>query len=202
MTRRGKTMKEWKIVIGSPGKIIAGNIRVESKMVDARTHPLLNRTTNSRSNDSRLNLTGFIKMTDTILSEHDNKEYRESRKYKELLFKKDDIFFVYDEDQPKSSLFQETNSNTVQNKDLIQKKSFQLELTTIKSGNSYYLINGTFTGFLKNFEENDFIQLQNVSIVEYLKREEGFLKLKYDKKTFVSINTKKIESVSEIVIPD
>ena len=67
-------MKEWKIVIGSPGKIIVGNIKVESNMVDARTHSVLNRRTTSRSSDSELNLTGFMRLTDAAISEHNNRE--------------------------------------------------------------------------------------------------------------------------------
>jgi len=195
-------MKEWKIVIGSPGKIIVGNIKEESKMVDARTHSVLNRKTGNRSSGSEFTLTGFMKLTDVILSEHNNKEYQESRKYKELLFRKSDIFFVYDEAQPKNIDIQDSSEQPAQSNSLVVKRSHYLELTTITSSNSYYLINGLFTGFLKNFEDNDFIQLTNVSITEFLKREDGFLKLKYDKKSFVSINTKVIEAVIETEISD
>ncbi len=195
-------MKEWKIVIGSPGKIVVGDIKVESKMVDARTHSVLNRKVGGSSAVTEFNLTGFIKLTDVTLSEHNNKEYQESRKYKEFLFRKDNIYFVYDENQPKNSILEETPTQAMQNTDTGQKKAHYLELTTRTVGNSYYLIKGVFTGFLKNFEDNDFIQLTNVSIVEYLKKEDGFFKLKYDSKSFVSVNTKVLESVSEVEISD
>ncbi|MEN8223051.1 MAG: hypothetical protein ABFR36_07305 [Acidobacteriota bacterium] len=189
-------MKEWKIVIGIPGKIIVGDIRVESNMVDARTHSVLNRKISSRSaSGSDLSLNGFMKLTDVIISEHNNKDYQESRKYKEFLFKKNDIFFVYDENQPKSTTIEDTAAPTT---DLIKKKTHLFELTTKTVGNSYYQIKGHFTGFLKHFEDNDFIQLKNVSITEFLKREDGFLKLKYDKKSFVSVNTKILEAVAEV----
>ena len=191
-------MKEWKVVIGSPGKIIAGNIKEESKMVDARTHSVLNRKIGNRSSGSELHLTGFMKLNDVTLSEHNNKEYQESRKYKELLFRKSDIYFVYDENQPKNIDFEESTEQPDQSTSLVVKKSHHLELTTKTAGNSYYLIKGMFTGFLKHFEDNDFIQLTKVSIIEFLKREDGFLKLKYDKKAFVSINTKVIEAVTEV----
>lgn len=194
-------MKEWKIVIGIPGKIIVGNIKVESNMVDARTHSVLNRKISSRSaSGSELNLTGFMKLTDVTITEHNNKEYQESRKYKEFLFRKNDIFFVYDENQPKNILIDETAVST--SNDLIQKKTHLFELATKTVGNSYYHIKGTFTGFLKNFEDNDFIQLKNVSITEILKKEDGFLKLKYDKKYLVSVNTKILESVAETEATD
>ena len=190
-------MKEWKIVIGIPGKIIVGNIKVESKMVDARTHPMLNRKVSSRSpSGSDLNLNGFMRLTDVTVSEHNNREYQESRKYQEFLFRKDDIFFAYDENQPKSTTFEDTS--TPRN-EIIQKKTHTFEITTKTNGNSYYQITGLFTGFLKHFEDNDFIQLKNVSIIEFLKREDGFLKLKYDKKSFVSVNTKVMEAIAEIV---
>ncbi len=190
-------MKEWKIVIGIPGKIIVGNIKVESKMVDARTHSILNRKISSRSStESDLNLTGFMKLTDATISEHNNKEYQESRKYKEFLFRKEDIFFAYDEDQPKNTSFEDTALPT---NDIIQKKTHTFEFTTKTVGNSYYQITGVFTGFLKHFEDNDFVQLKNVSIVEFMKRDDGFLKLKYDKKSFVSLNTRVLETITEIV---
>lgn len=195
-------MKEWKIVIGSPGKIIVGNIKEESKMVDARTHSVLNRKTGNRSSDKELNLTGFMKLTDVTISEHNNKEYQESRKYKELLIRKKNIYFVYDESQPKNLNFQDTSEQQTQSGSLVVKKIHFLELTTKNVGNSYYLIKGLFTGFLKNFEDNDFIQLSNVSIIEFLKREDGFLKLKYDKKSYVSINTKILEAVTETEVSD
>ena len=193
-------MKEWKIVIGIPGKIIVGNIKVESKMVDARTHSMLNRKVSSRSaSGTELSLTGFMRLTDVTISEHNNKEYQESKKYKDFLVKKDDIFFVYDEDQPKSIAFEDTALPT---NDIIQKKTHTFEITTNAAGNSYYQITGVFTGFLKHFEEHDFIQLKNVSIIEFLKREDGFLKLKYDKKSLVSINTKTMETIAEIMETD
>jgi len=195
-------MKEWKIVIGIPAKIIVGDVKVESNMVDARTHSLLNRKISSRSQGSELNLTGFIKLTNATLSEHNNREYQETRKYKELLLRKDNIFFVYDENQPKSITFEESPEQAPQSGDLIQKKTHHLELVTKNIGNSYYLIKGKFTGFLKHFEDNDFIQLSNVSIIEFLKREDGFIKLKYDKKSLVSINTRVIETVAEPEISD
>jgi len=193
-------MKEWKIVIGVPGKIIAGDIKVESSMVDARTHSLLNRKISSRSSGSELNLTGFMKLTNVTLSEHNNREYQEVRKYKELLIRKSDIFFVYDENQPKNIALEEIPEPVPQSGDLIQKKTHHLELVTRTVGNSYYQINGKFTGFLKHFEDNDFIQMMNVTIVEFLKREDGFLKLKYDKKSFISVNTRIIEHVAEAEI--
>lgn len=195
-------MKEWKIVIGSPGRIIAGNIKVESNMVDARTHSVLNRRASSRSADTNLNLAGFMRLTDVAISEHNNREYQETRKYTEYLFKKDEIFFVYDEDQPKITAFQDSTGEAAAGNELVKKKSYYLELTTKTSGNSYYLVEGLFTGFLKNFEEHDFIQLSNATIVEFIKREDGFLKLKYDKKSLLSVSTSKIEAVSEAKTPD
>ena len=190
-------MKEWKIVIGIPGKIIAGNIKVESKMLDARTHPMLNRKVSSRSTSgTELNLTGFLRLTDVTISEHNNKEYQESRKCQEILFRKDDIFFAYDENQPKSTTFEDTSIPT---NEIIQKKPHTFEITSKTNGNSYYQITGVFTGFLKHFEDNDFIQLKNVTIIEFLKKEDGFLKLKYDKKSYVSVNTKVMETIAEIV---
>lgn len=195
-------MKEWTIVIGIPGKIIVGDIKVESNMVDARTHSILNRKISSRSQGSELNLTGFIKMTNVTLSEHNNREYQETKKYKELLVRKDDIYFVYDENQPKNITLEESPGQESQGNDLIQKKSHHLELTTSVVGNSYYRIKGLFTGFLKHFEDSDFIQLTNVSIIEFLKREDGFLKLKYDKKSYVSVSTSIIETVSEPEVTD
>ena len=195
-------MKEWKIVIGSPGKIIVGNIKVESNMVDARTHSVLNRRTTSRSSDSELNLTGFMRLTDAAISEHNNREYQETRKYKEYLFKKDDIFFVYDENQPKIIAIQDSPvEEAAPSNELVKKKSHYLELTTKTSGNSYYLIEGLYKGFLRSFEDSDFIQLSNSTIIEFIKREDGFLKLKYDKKSLLSVSTNKIEAVSEIENP-
>jgi len=189
-------MKEWKIVIGIPGKIIVGNIKVESKMVDARTHSMLNRKVSSRSSSgSNLSLAGFMRLTDVSISEHNNREYQESKKYQEFLFRKDDIFFVYDENQPKSTTFDDT---AIPTNDIIQKKTHLFELTTKTVGNSYYQITGYFTGFLKHFEDNDFIQLKNASIVEFLKKEDGFLKLKYDDKSLVSVNTKVLQAVTEV----
>jgi len=187
-------MKEWKIVIGVPGKIIVGDIRVESNMVDARTHSILNRKISSRSSGDELSLGGFMKLKDVTVSEHNNREYRETGKFKEFLFRKSDIFFVYDESQPKNISYDEPAAPS---SDLVQKKTHVFEMTTRTVGNSYYRITGMFTGFLKYFEDSDFVQLKNVSITEYLKREDGFLKLKYDRKSYVSVNTKVLESVTE-----
>ncbi len=189
-------MKEWKIVIGIPGKIIVGNIKVESKMVDARTHSMLNRHVSSRSaSGTELSLSGFIRLTDVTISEHNNREYQETKKCKDFLVRKDDIFFVYDENQPKITAFEDT---ALPANNIIQKKTHTFEITTKSVGNSYYQITGVFNGFLKHFEEHDFIQLNKVSIVEILKREDGFLKLKYDKKSLLSVNTNIMETIAEI----
>lgn len=188
-------MKEWKIVIGIPGQIIVGSIKIESTMVDARTETILNRKISSRSSGSELNLTGFIKLSDVSVSEHNNRDYQETRRYTELLMRKSDIFFAYDEVQPKSV---EIPVSPAGEGDLIQKKSIQLDLITRVVSNSYYQISGHFTGFLKHFEDNDFVQLKNVTITEFLKKEDGFLKLKYDQKAYVSVNTKCLFSVSKV----
>ena len=118
------------------------------------------------------------------------------------MFKKDDIFFVYDENQPKIIAIQDSPvDEAAPSNELVKKKSYYLELTTKTSGNSYYLIEGLYTGFLRSFEDSDFIQLSNSTIIEFIKREDGFLKLKYDKKSLLSVSTNKIEAVSEIEIP-